>query len=416
MQSTAAPAATTPAATRNADMPWLHARGTDIVDATGKVVVLRGFNFGGALVMEPWLANLDLNPGATGLPPIKDDKGLWEVISQRFGPEKTAELQRTWRTAWANESDIARLAALGANVVRIPFWYPVVEDPKKPGELRPDGIKVLDELVDACAAHRVYAILDLHGAPGAQSKEDHTGEAGRNEFFRSPDLQARTARLWTNLARHFRDRPEVAGYDLLNEPMGAPDAAVVLAVHDRLYKAVRAADDRHIVIIEDGYKGDAAFPPNPAAKGWRNVCFSKHHYKWDAKGIDDHRRAIAQDLPKLRQQQQKWNVPLYIGEFSTVTEKGGGIPAMAEYFAAFNKYGWSWTPWTWKQVGGPTRNNTWSPYSNDKSWDRANPYTDSFETLMTKFANYDVSKLAPQEAYLKAFKEAVPTKVPGGGR
>jgi len=30
---------------------------------------------------------------------------------------------------------------------------------------------MLDDLVDACAAHRVYAILDLHGAPGCQSKD-----------------------------------------------------------------------------------------------------------------------------------------------------------------------------------------------------------------------------------------------------
>src|SRR4051812_29333737 len=184
----AAAPASRPASTRPAGMPWLHARGMDIVDASGKVVVLRGFNLGGALVMEPWLANLDLKPGATGLPPIKDDKGLWDVLGQRFGQEKAAELQRAWRTAWANESDIARMVELGGNVVRIPFWYPVVEDPKKPGELRPDGVKVLDDLVAACAAYRLYAILDLHGAPGGQSKEDHTGEVGRNEFFRNPDL------------------------------------------------------------------------------------------------------------------------------------------------------------------------------------------------------------------------------------
>ena len=53
-------------------------------------------------------------------------------------------------------------------------------------------------------------------------------------------------------------------------------------------------------------------------------------------------------------QQRKWGVPLYIGEFSTVEEKQGSIPALAEYFVAFNRYGWSWTPWTYKQVGGPT--------------------------------------------------------------
>lgn len=174
--------ATTPAAapgpaTRSASgspkpaaLPWLRTRGTDIVDASGKVVVLRGFNLGGALLIEPWLAGLDLNPGSTGLPPVKDDKGFWELLGKRFGPEKAADLHRAWRTAWVNDADMGRLADLGANVVRVPFWYLTVEDPKKPGELSADGAKMLDDVVDACAAHRVYAILDLQVPPAARAR------------------------------------------------------------------------------------------------------------------------------------------------------------------------------------------------------------------------------------------------------
>jgi aryl-phospho-beta-D-glucosidase BglC (GH1 family) len=380
----------------------------NIADSSGKVVVLRGFNLGGGFVMEPWLTGMKLDHPPANLPKIKDDKTLWDVLTKRFGPAKSAELQPVWRVAWANGEDIKQLAELGANVARIPFWYAVIEDPRRPGELNPGGVKLLDDLVDACAAHHVYAILDMHGAPGGQSKEDHTGEAGRNELFNSPPLQARTAKLWSNLARHFRDRPEVAGYNLLNEPMGAPNGAAVLELHDRLYRAVRQSDVRHIILIEDGYKGESAFPPRPSALGWQNVVFSFHHYKWDAKGIEDQRRSIADDLPKLRQRQQKWNVPIYIGEFSTVTAKQGGIPALAEYFAAFNSFGWSWTPWTWKQIStGGTRGNVWSIYSNEKAWDAADPYTDSFDTLLEKFKRYDLSNLQPQEEYVAAFKAAV---------
>jgi hypothetical protein len=36
--------------------------------------------------------------------------------------------------------------------------------------------------------------------------------------------------------------------------------------------------------------------------------------------------------------------------------------------------------------------------------------------LQSKFAQYDTSRLAPQEAYLKAFREAAIGKVGGGGR
>ena len=387
-------------------MPWLRARGTNLVDSSGKVVVLRGFNLGGAFVMETWLTGLDLNPGPTGLPPVRDDKSLWDLLAARFGPEKSFELQRTWRVAWASPQDIKRLADADANVARIPFWHRNVEDEAHPGKLLPEGMKLLDDLVDACAANHVYAILDLHGAPGGQSDKDHTGEIDRNELFRRPQLQNRTAALWVALATHYRDRPEVAGYDLLNEPMGAPDAAAIVALHDKLYKAIRRVDARHLIIMEDGYKGDAAFPV-PAKKGWSNICYSRHIYRFDATSIDDQRKTITSDLPKLRKHQMLCNVPIYIGEFSTITERQGGVPGLAEYFAAFNKYGWSWTPWTYKQIdvnGG--LHTVWGLYSNRERWDRANPYTDSYEALLSKFAKYDTSNLEARRDYVDAFTTA----------
>lgn len=387
-------------------VPWLRARGTVFVDSAGKIVVLRGFNLGGAFVMEPWLTALDLNPGSTGLPAIRDDKSLFDVLTTRFGPGKSWALQRAWRVAWASPRDIKRLADAGANVVRIPFWYQNVEDDARPGKLVPERMKLLDDLVDACAANRVYAILDLHGAPGGQSDKDHTGEMDRNELFRTPQLQARTAALWAALARHYRDRPEVAGYDLLNEPMGAPDAAAIVALHDKLYKAIRQVDARHVIIMEDGYKGDAAFPV-PAKKAWANVCYSRHIYNFNATSIDDHRKTISIDLPKLRKKQMVWNVPIYVGEFSTITEKQGGVAGLAEYFAAFNKYGWSWTPWTYKHIDANGGLHTvWGLYSNREPWDRANPFTDGYETLLAKFGKYDTSDLEARRDYLDAFTAA----------
>src|SRR5205814_7557477 len=127
----------------------------------------------------------------------------------------------------------------------------------------------------------IYAILDMHGAPGGQSPEEHTGELGRNELFKSRPLQERTARLWTAIARRYRDRPEIAGYDLLNEPTGAPDDAALIALHDRLYRAIRSMGQRHLLIMEDGYKGWGALP-DPRRQGWQNVAYSTHVYQFGA--------------------------------------------------------------------------------------------------------------------------------------
>lgn len=388
----------------HAPLPWLQARGTDLVDAAGRPVMLRGFNAGGAFLVELWLAAFDLEGRDAGLPEVRDEKSLWDALEQRFGRAKMEKLRRAWRAAWFNEADVGRLARLGCNAVRIPFWYRLLEEDEHPGELLPEGTQALDRILAACEREGVYAILDLHGAPGGQSKEDHTGERDRNEFFGSPALQARTARLWAAVARRYHDHPEVAGYDLLNEPTGAPDPAALIGVHDALYRAVRAADPRHVVIVEDGYKGWDALP-DPQRFGWQNVCYSIHHYRFDAKSAADHARAIAEDLPRWRQRQQERGVPLYIGEFSTITEAQGGGRAMADYFAAFQRSGWSWTAWTYKQIDAVDgRKSLWGLYTNTTPWDRPNPYRDSFETLTAKFRNYDTGRLTLQGGYGEAVR------------
>src|SRR5262249_34856627 len=153
---------------------------------------------------------------------------------------------------------------------------------------------------------------------------------------------------------------------------GAPDDAALIALHDRLYRAIRVVDRRHVVIVEDGYRGWGALP-KPAEKGWENVAYSLHLYQFGATSPAVHERVIAQELPRYRQEQEARGVPLYIGEFSTQTPAQGGAATMAAYFAAFNRYGWSWTPWTYKQVDAVDgRRSIWGFYTNDRPWRRAN--------------------------------------------
>ena len=76
-------------------------------------------------------------------------------------------------------------------------------------------------------------ILDLHGAPGRQSGDHHTGEAGVNRLFSDAAPVKQTAAVWAKIAARYRDHAEVAGYDLLNEPMGAPNSATLYVVMDK---------------------------------------------------------------------------------------------------------------------------------------------------------------------------------------
>ena len=45
----------------------------------------------------------------------------------------------------------------------------------------------------------------------------------RNRFFFDESNIHKAEQIWAQIASRYKGRPEVAGYDLLNEPMGAPD-------------------------------------------------------------------------------------------------------------------------------------------------------------------------------------------------
>ena len=47
-----------------------------------------------------------------------------------------------------------------------------------PRVLKKEGFKHLDRVIDLCAKHGIYTILDLHTAPGGQNPDWHSDNGG----------------------------------------------------------------------------------------------------------------------------------------------------------------------------------------------------------------------------------------------
>ena len=298
--------------------PWLHSQGLTLANTKGAPVTLRGVNLGGAFLVEVWQSALNLEHTGSNLPDIKDEWTLWQTLSDRFGRAKMKTLREAWRNAWISPDDISRLKKLGCNAVRIPFNYRMVQKPDEPGVLRKSGIERIELLLNRCKNEGVYAILDMHGAPGRQSDDQPTGRIGRNLLFKDAQKQQETIALWTALAKHFASHSEIAGYDLLNEPMGAPDGKALISFYNRLYAAIRAVDSRHILFMEDGYKGIQIFP-RPADMGWENVCYSLHFYQFGANSPEVHYQFIADYLLVVARSSTR---PLSPVPWKSTTRKG----------------------------------------------------------------------------------------------
>lgn len=60
------------------------------------------------------------------------------------------------------------------------------KDDLNPRVLKESGFKHLDRVIELCAQHNIYTILDLHVAPGGQNTDwhsDHGGHIANCEYF-----------------------------------------------------------------------------------------------------------------------------------------------------------------------------------------------------------------------------------------
>ena len=321
---------------------FIHAKGKHL-ELDGKTVVLKGVNAGGWLLTEDWLTPTSLTEDLGG------ENGQYELeaaLTKAYGSQKTQVLFDTYRDNWWTEQDFANIAAIGFNLVRLPFGWKDLTDQN--GKWNAHAFARLDWFVENCAKNRLFVILDLHGAYGSQNGRHHSGDTttGGNLFGNETNEQL-TKKLWTTIATHFKDNKWVAGYDLLNEPEGKPDGLTGQAqweYYDALYRAIRAVDENHLLFLESCWDVDRM--PNPKNYGWDNIAYEYHYYNWE--NSDD--LSSMKSFFRYKANMEFWyntlsyRVPVFIGEFTFFEN-----PDCWRYgLSFFEKHEMSWAMWTYK--------------------------------------------------------------------
>jgi hypothetical protein len=355
-------------------LPRLRVEGPNFVDERGAKVLLRGVNLGGWFVEEIWMTPFVENPPeGTDLPKVRDHKTLWEVVERRLGREGMLRVRNAWRDNWITADDFRLIAQRGFNHVRLPILWSLIEEP--------GGLDRIRTAVRWAAENRLYVVLDLHGAPGSQSQDHHTGEENRNRLWFEPANIQKLVEVWRTLTREFAQNPTVAVFDLMNEPMGAPNPAMLHLVHDRVIRAVREISPLSIVMIEDGYKGLETTPHLDLA-GWSNAAFSIHTYHFEAKKESDHLEKLRENAPRWAELMGYRNAPLYIGEFNL--EPHSSPAATRDVVLEFEKHGWSWALWTYKTMAKAGPMGQWGLFSLPGPAQAIDPYRDSEAEMIRK--------------------------------
>ena len=362
--------------------PFLSTSGQNIRNnyGQGDIVPLRGVNLGSWLLMEGWMCPMD----SSGL---ADNYSVIQMLDSRFGVATEQSLIKTYQNSWITTNDLDNIKALGMNYIRLPFWWGNVQTLN--GTWRADAFAQMEWLVTNAWQRGIYTLIDFHGLPGGQSSSQSTAIINQNQYWSSAAYQAQTSLIWSNVAAHFNGNPAVLGYDLINEPFGAPTQGAIWTAYNSLYQTVRSVDPNHMIVMEGCWSGTGTggqqlnwqwdvLPP-PTQYGWTNVVYSMHAYPGGPPANEVNKQVS--DFNS----HQSWNVPDLIGEFNWEDNTASDWQYGTQQFDQNNM---SWSHWSYKATAGGVP-NSWGIYDPTGTWPSVpNIQSDSMNTISNDWSKW----------------------------
>lgn len=304
---------------------FAHTDHKQIVDATGKPLLIRATNLGNWLVPEGYMWLFDGGPQS----PTEIQRLLFELL----GPEGSAAFWQRYRENYVTHEDVTLLHRAGFNAIRVPLHYSLFESDDA------EGFRLVDRLIDWSRAAHLYVILDLHAAPGGQTGTNIDDSVGYPWLYQSPQEQEHLIAIWRRIATHYRDEPVVLGYDLLNEPIPHfPEIRSLNSSLEPLYRKlsseIRKVDAHHIVFL-----GGAQWDSNFSVFGKpfdANVAYTFHKY-WTAPD-----ETVIRQYADFREQ---FDVPIWMGESGENTDDW-----IAQFVQTLEKNNIGWAFWPYKKM------------------------------------------------------------------
>ena len=234
---------------------FLDVDGRRIVNGAGDEVLLMGWGLGNWLLCEGymWLAH--------DLPRFDRPRRIEAVVEELTGKAWADKFWKKFRTNYITENDIQMMAEMGYNSVRIPINARLFMREGPGVNFLEEGFECLDRVIGWCEQYRLYAFIDLHGAPGGQTGaniDDSLDDVCR--LLMDRDQFEKGLCLWEKIAGRYADRWIVGGYDLLNEPIrpvrfpGDADLEEyvprLVEFYEQCIERIRRVDQKHLITLE----------------------------------------------------------------------------------------------------------------------------------------------------------------------
>ena len=351
----------------------------------------KGVNLGSWLLMEGYILG-----GAN----IAESK-FKSKFEKRYGKKELTRFESLFRDNFITKQDFQRIALLGANVIRVPFNYRLLE--KSPYVYSRKGFGYLDKVFSWAKHYGLGVILDLHAAPGAQNCDWHADSDGRALLWEKQARQNRTCALWQKIADRFKDQPALVGYDVLNEPvLGSRSTQTLKKFYQKVIKSIRTVDKKSIIFLEgDIWAQRIDFLTSLIQE---NIALSIHtyqplnytfnftpFYQFPGKidGIIWNKTRIHKYLEPYSKFSRKNKVRIFVGEFGINWRGGfwGEVNWLEAILKAFADFGFSYTYWTYKAVANQVfPDGLYQQVANCKYINRQGP-THGWDTYLEHWKN-----------------------------
>jgi hypothetical protein len=312
-------------------LSFVKTKGTQLVDANGNSIILKGTNLGHWLVPEGYMFKMNQVNA-----PRKIDEMLYELV----GPDSLQVFWKGFLNNYITHDDIKYLKSIGSNHIRLPFHYKMFTDDLYMGE-RNAGFKYFDRLLDWCRQEKMYVLLDMHGAPGGQTGDNIDDSYGYPFLFKSKSSQDLMTEIWVKIAEKYKNEPLIIGYDIVNEPIAHyfNDELPYLnhqlfLLYKRIVAEIRKVDKEHTIFL-NGSNWSGNFDVFEEIID-DNVVYEFHKYWFEV-----NQGAIQQYLDF----RDKHQVPIYIGETGENTDEW-----VNDFRILLDKHEISWAFWPYKKM------------------------------------------------------------------
>lgn len=176
-----------------------------------------------------------------------------------------------------SKNDYHKVVSFGMNAVRFAFrgeWYEKDER---------SFFLWIDKNIEWAHEAGIYLILDLH-IPIGGFWLDPTSEKVDFSLWSDPELQQRNIRMWSAIAKRYRDETRIAAYDIFNEPVTTDkDGSQWKQLANKIVSEIRSADQNHLIIIGKLYGAEMSYTTEDLESQFlvndTNVMYDFHFYE-----------------------------------------------------------------------------------------------------------------------------------------